>query len=136
MSIEYNFNKPFYKQLTSIQSIQKLDIRDRFENLDYDQFLEFDFLEDLTIFTEKLPVDFLLNVLKLDFLTDFVFSFSKFYLSASRFGRGYYLYRNVYTNKITKRLDSESPYECLADLVEEINRLKDENPAYLRNCLI
>ena len=64
----FNFERNFYKKLTSIQSIILLDIREEFENLDYDHFLKLKYLKLFFITTQKLPTYFISKLFKLKFI--------------------------------------------------------------------
>ena len=49
----FNFERNFYEELTSIQSIVTLQIKEEFENLDYDHFLKLKYLEHFFLFPHK-----------------------------------------------------------------------------------
>ena len=78
----FSFNRKFYEQLTSIQSIKALEITERFENLNLDHFLKLKNLRSFCIFTEKLPIDFISKLFTLRFMYDFFFSCSRFFLAS------------------------------------------------------
>lgn len=131
----------FTEKLGSIQSIEILDVRDRSENLDYDHFLKLKYLRSLKVFTEKLPIEFIFRVFKLKFLMEITFSYSQFYVSLgySRWlfpDQIYFLYTSFRAKKASKCLQTNLMFQCLEDLVEELENLKVKKAARLRGCLI
>ena len=134
--IEYSFSKEFYQQLSLIKSIRKLEVRDRFENLDFNQFLKLEHLISLMISTEKLPTDFISKIFGLKFIESFRYLYSNFYLHLSYSRQKYGIYKNVQTKKESKNFQCDLDFDSLEELIEEVNKWKNQNSPYLRGCLI
>ena len=140
VDIKYNFNKPFYERLVSIQSIIRLGVKDKYENLDYDLFLKLRYLQDLYISTEKLEIAFVARLFtEMKFIDSFFYFFSNFRIGIREMysdeRKYYFFYQNVPTRK--EPLDPKETYfDALGDLIEHLEKLKNENPSYLRNCLL
>ena len=132
---DFYFNLEFYEQLTSIKSIRHLEINDKFENLDYELFLKLEFLESLSIRTEKLPVDFIKKLFKLKFMYNFSFCYSRFRLSVM-LCQTYYSYSIDLTRKKDFDMIIDMNFYFLDDLIEEIKKLKSENRAFIRGSLL
>ena len=138
VAIFYNYNKEFYEQLTSIQTIKKLYVREKIENLEYDLFLRLEYLHELTIETEKMPIDFIVKIFKLKFFGSFDYYYSNFFLHIIQHLEEYALKTSVKTMKESKlsKFDTEMlVFDCLDDLIGELQRMKIENQPYLRGCL-
>ena len=129
VDINHKFNKKFYEQLTSVQSIKTLVVEDKFENINYDHFLNLSYLKSLSVYTERLPISFISKVLKLKFMTNFTFHCSTCIISFSyldyRFRPGYYSF-NVEIRK-EKIQDINQCFKCLDDLIEGFKFLTMEN---------
>lgn len=139
VGICHNFNKKFYKQLTLVQSIKSLLVEDKFENLDYDLFLNLPYLNSFTIYTEKLPIPFIAKVFKLKFMDYFVFDCSNCIIDCSRYSN--YSLVTDFTEENTRRRGNFRTLEwfnCLDDLTKRIKILvmENKNRAYLRECLL
>ena len=129
--ISYSFNKQFYEQLISIQSIKELLVDERFENLDYDLFLKLENLRTLEISTGKLPIEFISKIFKLKFINYFSFFCSKFYICIACIPK----YRlEITIKKKNQRTTSNEHFDCLDDVIKRIKKLRKD--AYLRGCLI
>ena len=139
VAIFYNFDKEFYEQLTSIQTIKQLNIRERFENLEYDFFLRLEYLNELIIETEKIPIEFIRKVFKLKFFGNLYYYYSNFSFSVAQHQEQYALFKKVQAIKGTKVkefVDETFVFDCMDDLIGELERMKIENKAYLRGCLL
>ena len=134
VSISFNFNPKFYEELTSIQTIETLLISDKFENLNYDHFLKLKYLNDLSIFTEKLPIDFVPKIFTLKFLNCFHFHYSNCSLIFYRKPE-YYLFDLQIYKKKGPFIRTTKAFDDLDDLFQELEKLKVENKPCLRNCL-
>ena len=130
-----NFSKGFYEQLTSIQSINTLYIQEWFENLDFDLFLRLKYLKTLYIGTEKLPIDFIRKFFKLKYANSFLFSYSNISISVYDNWENYTLFKAL-TKKGSRYFENMTNFDYLKDLIEDLKRLKTENPPYLRGCLL
>ena len=128
---DFNFSVKFYEQLTSIQSIENLKIKENFGNINWDLFLKLNFLDTLRISTEKLPIDFISKLFKLKYLWVFIFSNSNCAIFILR-EREYYAFR------ITKGpiMKTYKHFDRLEDLIKEMKKLKKTGKAYLRGCLV
>lgn len=133
--ISYDFDREFYKQLVSIKSIEELNVNARYENLDFDLFLELQNLRSLRVRTEKLPIEFISKIFQLKFMRSFVFSYSKFYIAfALSEENNFYFDLNIDRKKgWLVKLES---FGCLEDLIDGTKRLKTENKPFLRGSLL
>ena len=139
--LNYNENhskaemKEFYEQLTSIQSIEWLLIREtNVENIDYDYFLKLKYLDRLSIFTEKLPINFIENIFKNTFINDFSFHCSNFYITFDRHP-GYFVFNLEDRIGLPGSCKNRKVFYALDDLTEYVKRLKSENRGGFRDHL-
>ena len=121
-----NYTPEFYEQLTSIESIENLEISDKFSNINFELFLKLKFLWRFQISTEKLPISFIEKLFKLKYIRIFIFSNSNCTIFIHRFSN--------YALRITEGPITEN-FECLDDLIKEMRRLKKDVKANLSGCL-
>lgn len=145
LEIDYNFNKRFYEQLTLIQTIEDLEVHDKYENLNWENFLKFEHLDRLSVFSDKLPIDFVARILRMKFLTSFSFYYSNFFFCFLKETNDQpvlrvlskYKYKidlSIVTNKGPRR--SVDAFYFLNDLTKKLESMKTQNEAYLRGCLL
>lgn len=144
VEINANFGqtKEFYRELTSLKSITNLSINEKFKNLDYDAFLKLKYLQDFSIFTEKLPIDFISKIFKMIFFCNFTFYHPNFYMGFDdrypRYQRYHFYTKYIKPNKKNKVFWSEIDkyFDCLEDLIEETKNIKMRKEGYFRDSLI
>ena len=141
--ISFSFSYFFYEDLTLIESINFLDIKERSKNLNFNFFLNLKFLKHLNIHTDKLPIEFIPKIFKLRFMRSFVFRYLNFCIVIRENHENYSLYKAINTKKTFDCYESTTYFERLNDLVEALKRFKKKNrqqvetdPPYLRECLL
>ena len=141
--LNYNENhseaemKRFYEQLTLIQSIEWLIIKEaNVKNIDYDYFLNLKYLDHLYIFTERLPNEFISKIFKNTFINSFGFFCSSciIIISFQRY-RGYYVF-DLDDRSRPKALEYGKSFSCLDDLTDYVKKFKNENRTCLLDCLV
>ena len=134
---DLNYTPEFYQEITSIRSIQILEIQDEFSSINYELFLKLKFLRKLDISSNKLQIDFIEKLFKLKYMQIFSFFGLSSRLSI-RFAEDYCLTimkidkTGIPTKATQKSFD-------LDDLIKEMRRLKKKSnlfgKAYLP-CLV
>lgn len=121
-----DFNQEFYQHLATIKSITSLDILEKSKNLDLDQFLKLEYLSQLKIHTDKMPIAFIRKVLEMSFLLKFSFRSSYFSMILSRRG-AYTFHLSVSTKKLFTPKEYYDSFDTLDGLIENLERVKIEN---------
>ena len=137
VEIGFSFPKEFYEKLVSCQFIKDLGLREKYENLDCDLFLKLEYLESLSVRTEKLPIQFIPKLFRaLVYLDSFSFWYSKFAFTIYNRQSHYTIYQHVFRKKIIDDITQMTEHKYLRDLMKDLEILKNENKPYLRNCLL
>lgn len=123
-NFEYEFSREFYESLTSILSIKELNLIERFENLDWNLFLKLKYLRKFTMCTEKLPIDFISRMFELKFLREVKLNALDYWFYFDRHSAYFELKVTYDDGSDILPYQPEKCFDCLKDLVEELERLK------------
>ena len=135
INYDFKFSIEFYEKLASILSIKEIHLVEHSENLDFDQFLKLKHLKTCYFLTDKMPIDFISKVFRMRFVGIVTFNLQSVGFYFVRYPE-YYEFSVTHGDGKSLILEFEKRFDCLKDLIEELERLKKTNKAYLKGRLI
>ena len=136
VNYDFRFSEEFYEGLTSVLSIRQLNLGGKLNFFNFDLFLKLKYLRELSIYTNRIPLEFISKIFKLKYFYHLSFGLSSSHFTVLRRPEGYTLLV-IHENRtgISDICEAEQCFESMEDLINGLEKYRKTNLCYLREYL-